>query len=369
MVNFVKNKRTSLVTKFFSKMRNLKDAVRCMVMLLAAATPIYLAAAEYESKTITVYPADLFESTTTEDILSFSDQGFDFIASRGSMTGQPTISTKQNFLRLYDDNSLTITSTDGLDITRVVLNISGYGMGRDIILGRAYGWAQDPDDLSVWTGKNPEFKIIVAYPASQQDYDFVNIESITITYLEEVEEEPEPEPEYGAVGMRIINPRATYSGTEGTLVFGLEVTDDDGVEKFTVTACDASTGVEYGRGEYTRADAAGEEPAAAPLREAASGDSYGISSPLPPSGIAEGNRPTLRLGVTASYPDGTETRIDEQDEPTVAPSGGGSTGVEDAITTEEAIPEYYDLTGRRILNPGRGLYIVKQGTRTSKQSL
>lgn len=358
-------------------MRNFKDAVRCMVMLLAAATPICLAAAEYESKTITVYPADLFESTTTEDILSFSDQGFDFIASRGTMTGQPTISTKQNFLRLYDNNSLTITSTDGLDITRVVLNISAYKPGYEDILGFAQGWVQDVDNLSVWTGKSPEFELTVAYlPKTEYDadynlvtYDFVNIESITITYLEEVDEEPEPEPEYGTVGMRIINPRATYSGTEGTLVFGLEVTDDDGVEKFTVTACDASTGVEYGRGEYTRADAAGEEPAAAPLREAASGDSYVISGQMPLSGIAEGSRPTLRLGVTASYPDGTETRIDEQDEPTVAPSGGGSTGVEDAITTEEAIPEYYDLTGRRILNPGPGLYIVKQGTRTSKQCL
>ncbi len=43
-----------------------------------------------------------------------------------------------------------------------------------------------------------------------------------------------------------------------------------------------------------------------------------------------------------------------------------ATGVEDVVEDANAPVEYYDLTGRRVDNPTKGIYIKKVGNRTQK---
>ena len=339
--------------------------------------PLQLAATEYESKTVTVFPASLFDATIARDNISFSDQGFDFIAAIGYEVGQPTISVVQNFLRLYDDNSLTIKSSEGLDITKVVFNISEYKWGYEEITGYAHGWEQDPDNLSEWTGQSPEFKLTVSYQKRTElndDYelvtiDYVNIESITITYLDEVEDTPEPTPEYGAVKIAIREPQVKYTGTNGMVSFNLDITDDDGVERFTVSAKDASTGIEYGRADFAAEAPEIEDPQGAPIREVSGAQHYTVHGELPLSGITEGKKPLLRLSAFATYPDGTETHIDEADEPIVEEINDKPTGISESIAPATAQPTYYDLSGRRISKPAHGMVIEKDGNKAVKKHL
>lgn len=361
----------------------MKNAFLRALAILVAATTLHVAAAEYEPKTVTVFPASSFEQTISQDNITFSDQGFDFIASIGSVVDQPTISTKQNFLRLYDDNSLSIKSSEGVDITKVVLNISDYYLGYKEISGVANGWEQNTENLSEWTGQGDEFKLTVAYTYQQNpdnDLDgnsvrvnFVNIESITITYLEEVEETPEPEPEptpeYGAVRLEFTNTRVAYSGTTGTVDFTLNVTNDDGVEKFTVIAKDQTSNVEYGRADFDPVEV--EEPQGASMKhEITEGKHYSINSSLPLEGIDNGTTPTLRLSAFATYPDGSEAHLDEENEPTVtAPDHSGTTGIQDVPEAGTASPEYYDLHGRRITHPANGIVIEKDGAKVVKKQL
>lgn len=46
---------------------------------------------------------------------------------------------------------------------------------------------------------------------------------------------------------------------------------------------------------------------------------------------------------------------------------GNMTGVEETLVDETEVPvEYYKLNGVKVENPGKGIYIKRQGTRTSK---
>ncbi|MDE6497857.1 MAG: hypothetical protein K2L21_04260, partial [Muribaculaceae bacterium] len=376
---------TQIRTTPSTKITLMKKAFLKTLAIILAATSLQVAAAEYESTTVTVFPASLFEEKTEKEIITFSDQGFDFIASADLSVDFPTISAKQNFLRLYDENSLTIKSPDGVELKKIVLNISDYYLGYTEINGTASGWEQNPDDLSEWNGQAEEFKLTVSYvkrPELDNDYNtvivnYVNIESITITYLEEVEATPEPEPEpepeptpeYGAVELQFATTRVAYSGTTGTVDFTLNVANDDGVEKFTVIAKDHTTNVEYGRADFAPVEV--EEPQGSPIRhEMAEGKHYSINGTIQLDGIDNGTEPTLRLSAFATYPDGSETHLDESKEPTVTvPDHSGTTGITDAPQANPASTEYYDLNGRRIAIPNRGIFIEKDGTRVVKKQL
>lgn len=39
------------------------------------------------------------------------------------------------------------------------------------------------------------------------------------------------------------------------------------------------------------------------------------------------------------------------------------------VENTDAPAEYFDLQGRRVLNPGKGLYIVRRGNQVTKQIL
>ena len=41
--------------------------------------------------------------------------------------------------------------------------------------------------------------------------------------------------------------------------------------------------------------------------------------------------------------------------------GGPTTGIEDTVTDGTQAEEYYDLQGRRVLNPTKGIYVTKSG--------
>lgn len=41
--------------------------------------------------------------------------------------------------------------------------------------------------------------------------------------------------------------------------------------------------------------------------------------------------------------------------------GGPTTGIEDTVTEGVTAEEYYDLQGRRVLNPVKGIYVTKSG--------
>ena len=45
---------------------------------------------------------------------------------------------------------------------------------------------------------------------------------------------------------------------------------------------------------------------------------------------------------------------------------GQTTGVEDVIVEQDQNAEYFDLTGRRVLNPASGLYIKVVGGKATK---
>lgn len=351
-----------------------------IVALFAILLPCNIVAAEYESKTITVFPADSFSETVeNQNEISFSSQGFDFVASIGTSVDLPVLSKVQNFIRLFNENSLKISNSEGLNITEVKFNISAYRWGWDEISGMASGWLQNEDDLSVWTGNSPEFTMVVFYEYKNElndDYElmeinYVNIESISITYLAEVqpEPEPEPEPEYGAVELAFTDLRVSNSGTTGLVSFTLNVANDDGVEKFTVTASDYETGAEYGRADFE--PVAMEEPQGAPIMHVATADkSYSIRGTLPLEGYAADARPTLRLSAFATYPDGTKSHIDESNEPSISlPDPEGTTTINEVKATDGSTLEYYDLHGRRLLAPVHGVVIVKEGEKVTKRKL
>ena len=41
--------------------------------------------------------------------------------------------------------------------------------------------------------------------------------------------------------------------------------------------------------------------------------------------------------------------------------GGPTTGIEDTVAESTEAEEYYDLQGRRVMNPTKGIYVTKSG--------
>ena len=41
--------------------------------------------------------------------------------------------------------------------------------------------------------------------------------------------------------------------------------------------------------------------------------------------------------------------------------GGPTTGIEDTVAEDAQAEEYYDLQGRRVKNPTKGIYVTKSG--------
>lgn len=146
--------------------------------------------------------------------------------------------------------------------------------------------------------------------------------------------------------------------------FTLTVWNDNGVKDFTITAEDATSGVNYGSCTVVR-----EQPETVQSRagETQNEGTYTVSGQMELPGISASTRTKLRIKVAANYDDERESVTEPvPTEVDVKPSI--STGMTET-TVEDAPCEYYNLQGLRVPHPSAGLYIRRQGSVVTKVRL
>lgn len=155
-------------------------------------------------------------------------------------------------------------------------------------------------------------------------------------------------------------------GTTATVNYTLHVKNhkDGNVYKVKVALSDAD-GVNVPESEIVIDHSPYTEPAGAPRRvkDLAEGATHRLSGTATINGLIDGVEYTK---MSYQHAVGEDANIEEAEKVEKTLTKAVTTSIEEVEAAESAVVEWYDLSGRRIAAPGKGVFIKKNGSKVSK---
>jgi len=203
--------------------------------------------------------------------------------------------------------------------------------------------------LATWEGDCPLVKITLYGFIDKQLFLYFSSFTITSTPVQVVE----------PMSMLLTVPEIRAVGARTAMMdFSLKVNNDDGIDKFNITAEDAETGKIYCNDTFDRSTFAESISA---NEEGADNSSYTINGKAKLTDMNKNSVSTVLIKVIADYADGHQSEAAVYGPVDI--STVGVTGISD-IETDDDTYEYYNMQGMRVPAPTRGIYIRKSRSKT-----
>ncbi|MBO4483591.1 MAG: hypothetical protein J5735_07220 [Prevotella sp.] len=324
---------------------------------------------------ITVYYVKMSEEET--NVTFTTTTGKTYIDSEGLINVTGTVCTAGFGLDIDGGESVTITSYNGAEISKVELHLC-YHEGPDIesTVGKITGKNKD------WTISDiNSSSLTISYPKDYETYEFIQIDEITVYYKKpEINSEMvvAASPAELSYWTTFYSNACNYKAPEGTEVYkvnlsGTKVTMtkiDDGIvnrcqgvvlksttPNITMTKTDDKSSDDYYGNSLWGTSSRITNPYPGDVYVLGNKESAGVAFyKLKSTGTIKANKAYLKVNSAKAREfftfdfDATSTDVDNN-----------ATGV-DSINTQDSEEnvdvKIYDLQGRRVANPGKGIYIV-----------
>ena len=324
---------------------------------------------------ITVYYVKMSEEET--DVTFTTNTGKTYIDSEGLINVTGTVCTAGYGLDIDRGESVTITSYNGVEISKVELHLY-YHEGFDIESNAGKVTGENKD----WTISDiNSSSLTISYPKDYETDEFIQIDEITVYYKKpEINSEMvvAASPAELSYWTTFYSNACNYKAPEGTEVYkvnlsGTKVTMtkiDDGIvnrcqgvvlksttPNITMTKTDDESSDDYYGNSLWGTSSRITNPYPGDVYVLGNKESAGVAFyKLKSTGTIKANKAYLKVNSAKAREfftfdfDATSTGVDDT-----------STGVDsiNAQDSEENVDvKIYDLQGRRVANPGKGIYIV-----------